>query len=113
MLMFMGKQGLQAVSVDTETTAWALCTMCPDQQSYLKKMYLSLRPASVSDFLSQCGCEGIRPELFSCLACFVGDLAWRGLDEPQCNAKLWKVALRKYHSKHGVWPIPAILMKQL
>ena len=39
MLMFMEKQGLKAVRVDKETTAWAFCTMCPDQQSYLKKMY--------------------------------------------------------------------------
>ena len=49
MLMFMEKQGLKAVRVDKEMTAWAFCTMCPDQQSYLKKMYFSLRPASVSD----------------------------------------------------------------
>ena len=113
MLMLMEKRGLKAVKVDKEMTAWAFCTMCPDQQSYLKKMYFALRPVSVSDFLSQCGCKGVRPELFSCFACFAGDVAWGGLDQSQYNIKLWKEALTKYFSKHKVYPIPAILIKQL
>ena len=59
MLMLMEKQGLKAVRVDTKMTAWAFCTMCPDEQSYWKKMHFALRPASISDFLSQCRCEGL------------------------------------------------------
>ena len=113
MLMLMEKQGVKAARVDKKMTAWGFCSMCPDQQSYLKKMYFAIRPASVSDFLRQCGCEGMRPELFSCLVCFAGDLAWCGLGESQYDVKLWKVALTKYFRKHQVCPIPAILIKHL
>ena len=87
--------------------------MCPDQHKYLKKLYFQLRPASVVDFLKRCGCHGVRPELFSCLACFAGDAAWDELDEYKLSVQLWRQTMDKHYSKNKICAIPAVLMKDL
>ena len=113
MLMLMEHEGRKRLVVDAKISAWAFCTMCPDQQKHLQKLYFALRPASVADFLKKCGCRGIRPELFSCLACFAGDAAWDEFDDSKLKVKLWQQSLEKYYSKNKICAIPAVLMKEL
>ena len=113
MLMLMSKEGVQKLVVDRKLTAWKFCQMCPDQKLHLRKLYYHVRPQSVRDFLKKCGFRDGPPELFSCMTCFAGDMAWDYLQRSQFDVELWNKAVCAYHRKHGMFPIPAVIIKEL
>ena len=101
------------LAVDKHTTPFRFCKLCPDQNEYMKKLYYALRPTSIADFLQICGFKGGPSELLSCMACFAGDMAWDELEQSHYNVKSWTCALEKYHKKHGLTAIPAVIMREL
>ena len=71
MITLMAKEGIPRLKVDPDMWTLSFCKMNPDENQHLKRMYWSLRPKSVEELLEMCGCSGLRPELFSMLACLL------------------------------------------
>ena len=113
MLMLMAQEGVQKLVVDNKITAWKFCSMCPDQNGHVRKLHYHSRPSIVQDFLEKCGFGDGPPELFSCVTCFAGGMAWDGLAHSKYNVDLWNQALDTYACKHGMVAIPAVIIKEL
>ena len=114
-LLFMRarQQGIKRMAIDKDMTPFTFCSMCPDQRCFMTKLYWSIRPTSTADFLRKCGFNGAPPELLSCFACFAGDMSWDVLDQSQYNVQTWRQALDKYHKKHCITAIPAVIIGEL
>ena len=83
----------------------------PDENKRLMRMYWSLRPKSVENLLEMCGCSGLRPELFSMLACFCGDAALDAADFSnfsRAQVLLWRHVSMAYHEREKLMCIPAV-----
>ena len=68
MITLMAQEGIRRLKIDPYILTLSLCKMNPDENKHHARMYWSLRPKSVENFLEMCGCSGLRPELFSMLA---------------------------------------------
>ena len=114
LLTIMAKEGIQRLKVDADMWTLAFCKMNPDENQHLTRMCWSFRPKSVMELLEVCGCSGLRPELFSMVACFSGDDA---LDDIDCSAftaahvQQWRRAIVAYHRQERVVCIPAVASK--
>ena len=116
MLTMMAAAGVRRLKIDSSMKVQTFCHMNPDQNQYLTRMYWSFRPESVEELFDACGCAGLRPELFSMLACFCGDGALASVHFSAFSSstvQLWRKAVLSYHSREKIYAIPAMIAKEL
>ena len=109
----MSAQGRPEVGCGQQDHCVEIMQHVPDQNGHVRKLYYHTRRSSVQDFLEKCGFGDGPLELFSCVTCFAGDMAWDGLAHSKYNVDLWNKALDTYACKHGLVAIPAVIMKEL
>ena len=111
MITLMAKEGIPRLKVDPDMWTLSFCKMNPDENQHLKRMYWSLRPKSVEELLEMCGCSGLRPELFSMLACLCGDAALDAVDfsdVSRTQVQHWRQVFMAYHKREKVVCILAV-----
>lgn len=111
MITLMAKEGIPRLKIDQDMPTLSFCKMNPDENKHLIRMYWSLRPKSVQNLLEICGCSGLRPELFSMLACLCGDAALDAVDFFEfspAKVQQWRQAFMAYHRREKVMCIPAV-----
>lgn len=113
LFMRMRGEGIKQLVADKDTTAFRFTQLFPDQNHHVKKLYYAVRPTNIVDFLQKCGFKAGPPELFSCFACFAGDMAWDELEQSQYDVKAWTHLLDKYHKEHHITAIPPVIMQEL
>ena len=111
MLTLMAKEGIHRLKIDPDMWTLAFCKMNPDENKHLFRMYRSFRPKSVKELLEVTGCSGLRPELFSMLACLCGDAGLDTVDFIDFSAakvRQWQQKFMTYHRRKKVMCIPAV-----
>ena len=111
MITIMDKEGIPRLKIDPDMWTLSFCKMNPDENNYLTRLYWSFRPKSVEELLERCGCSGLRPELFSMLACFCGDAALDAVDFSNFDrnrVQHWRQVFMAYHKREKVMCIPAV-----
>ena len=109
-----GQGGHPRLKVDPDMWTLSFCKMNPDENQHLKRMHWSLRPKRVEELLEMCGCSGLRPELFSMLACLCGAAALATVgfsDVSRAQVQHWRQVFMAYHKREKVVCIPAVCCK--
>ena len=111
MITLMAQKGIPRLKIDPDIWTLSFCKMNPDENKHLTRMYWSLRPKSVENLLEMCGCSGLRPELFSMMACVCGDAALDAVDFSnfsRTQVQHWRQVFMAYHEREKVMCIPAV-----